>query len=170
MRDAVERHILLGEYDAANEILDESLRKIGYTVWYYEMKFVIYGYQDNLTAVLTLLSNVNKEKKNDKCGIISELLNSLANRSLRNSSAIEYDNTLISRYKRNRNDFQNDRYNYFLFRLNFYQHYDIDDLSVTLVMESLNSAIDRYNLLLYVLRSYVTVSYTHLTLPTTERV
>lgn len=155
MRDAVERHILLGEYDAANEILDESLCKIGYTVWYYEMKFVIYGYQDNLTAVLTLLSNVNKEKKNDKCGIISELLNSLANRSLRNSSAIEYDNNLISRYKRNRNDFQNDRYNYFLFRLNFYQHYDIDDLSVTLVMESLNSAIDRYNLLLYVLRSYV---------------
>ena len=103
----------------------------------------------------TTLSNVNKEKKSDKVGIVSELLNYLANRSLKNSSAIEYDINLVSRYKRNRNDFQNDRYNYFLFRLNYYQHYDIDDLSVTLIMESLNSAIDRYNLLLYVLRSYL---------------
>ncbi len=155
IRDAVERHILLGNYTEAHAILDESLKKVGYTVWYYEMKLLIYGYQDNLQAVLTTLSNVNKEKKSDKVGIVSELLNYLANRSLKNSSAIEYDINLVSRYKRNRNDFQNDRYNYFLFRLNYYQHYDIDDLSVTLIMESLNSAIDRYNLLLYVLRSYL---------------
>ena len=161
-RDAVERHILLGEYAEAHSLLDESLKKIGYTVWYYEMKLVIYGYQDNLNAVLTTLSNVNKEKKNDKVGIVSELLNCLANRSIRNSSAIEYDINLVSRYKRNRNDFQNDRYNYFLFRLNYYQHYDIDDLSVTLIMESLNSAIDRYNLLLYVLRSYLIKEPEHL--------
>lgn len=161
-RDAVERHILLGEYAEAHSLLDESLKKIGYTVWYYEMKLVVYGYQDNLNAVLTTLSNVNKEKKNDKVGIVSELLNCLANRSIRNSSAIEYDINLVSRYKRNRNDFQNDRYNYFLFRLNYYQHYDIDDLSVTLIMESLNSAIDRYNLLLYVLRSYLIKEPEHL--------
>lgn len=162
IRDAVERHILLGKYQEANTLLEESLQKVGYTVWYYEMKFVIYGYQDNLNAVLTLLSNVNKEKKNDRCGVISELLNSLANRSLRNSSAIEYDNNLISKYKRNRTEFQNDRYNYYLFRLNYYQHYDIDDLSVTLIMESLNSVIDRYNLLLYVLRSYLVKEPEHL--------
>lgn len=155
IRDAVERCILLGNYNEAHALLEESIKKVGYTVWYYEMKLVIYGHQDNLSAVLTLLTNVNKAKSQDKCGIISELLNSLANRSLRNSSAIEYDNDLISRYKRNRNEFQNDRYNYFLFRLNYYQHYDIDDLSVTLIMESLNSAVDRYLLLLYVLRSYL---------------
>lgn len=162
IRDAVERHILLGNYTEAHALLDDSLKKVGYTVWYYEMKLVIYGYQDNLNAVLTTLSNVNKEKKNDKVGIVSELLNCLANRSLRNSSAIEYDINLVSRYKRNRNEFQNDRYNYFLFRLNYYQHYDIDDLSVTLIMESLNSAIDRYNLLLYVLRSYLIKEPEHL--------
>lgn len=162
IRDAVERHVLLGNYTEAHALLDESLKKVGYTVWYYEMKLVIYGYQDNLNAVLTTLSNVNKEKKNDKVGIVSELLNCLANRSLRNSSAIEYDINLVSRYKRNRNEFQNDRYNYFLFRLNYYQHYDIDDLSVTLIMESLNSAIDRYNLLLYVLRSYLVKEPEHL--------
>lgn len=162
IRDAVERHVLLGNYTEAHALLDESLKKVGYTVWYYEMKLVIYGYQDNLNAVLTTLSNVNKEKKNDKVGIVSELLNCLANRSIRNSSAIEYDINLVSRYKRNRNDFQNDRYNYFLFRLNYYQHYAIDDLSVTLIMESLNSAIDRYNLLLYVLRSYLIKEPEHL--------
>lgn len=155
IRDAVERYILLGLYDEAHALLAESIKKVGYTVWYYEMKLVIYGHQDNLSAVLTLLTNVNKEKSQDKVGVISELLNSLANRSLCNSSAIEYDNDLISRYKRNRNEFQNDRYNYFLFRLNYYQHYDIDDISVTLIMESLNSAVDRYLLLLNVLRSYL---------------
>lgn len=155
IRDAVERHILLGNYHEAHSLLEDSIKKVGCTVWYYEMKLAIYGYQDNLNAVLTLLTNVNKEKKKDKCGVVSELLNSLANRSLRNSSAIEYDNNLISRYKRNRNEFQNDRYNYFLFRLNYYQHYEINNLSVMLIMESLNSAIDRYLLLLHVLRSYL---------------
>ena len=72
IRDAVERHVLLGNYTEAHALLDESLKKVGYTVWYYEMKLVIYGYQDNLNAVLTTLSNVNKEKKNDKVGIVSE--------------------------------------------------------------------------------------------------
>lgn len=57
--------------------------------------------------------------------------------------------------KKNRTEFQNDRYNYYLFRLNYYQNYDIDDLSVTLMMESLNSVVDRYVLMNYVFRSYI---------------
>ena len=56
---------------------------------------------------------------------------------------------------KNRTEFQNDRYNYYLFRLNYYQNYNIDDLSVTLMMESLNSVVDRYILMNYVLRSYI---------------
>ena len=69
IRDAAERHILLGNYTEAHAILDESLKKVGYTVWYYEMKLLIYGYQDNLQAVLTTLSNVNKEKKSDNTNL-----------------------------------------------------------------------------------------------------
>ena len=119
------------------------------------MRLLIYGYQENLDKCCMLLTSVNQEKKKDKVGFISELLTFLCNRSLGNFSPFEYDSLLYSRYKKNRTEFQNDRYNYFLFRLNYYQHYDIDDLSVTLIMESLNSAVDRYTLLLYVLRSYM---------------
>lgn len=155
MRSEVERHIMLGNYDDALAILDASLKKIGHTVWYYEMRLLIYGYQENLDKCCMLLTTVNQEKKKDKVGFISELLTFLCNRSLGNFSPFEYDSLLYSRYKKNRTEFQNDRYNYFLFRLNYYQHYDIDDLSVTLIMESLNSAVDRYTLLLYVLRSYM---------------
>lgn len=154
MRNEVERYILLGNYDDALTIIESSIKKIGYTVWYYEMKLLIYGYQDKVDKYVSLLTSVNQEKKTDKVGFISELLTFLCNRSLKSFSPIEYDNILYSRYKKNRTEFQNDRYNYFLFRLNYYQHYNIDDLSVTLVMESLNSAVDRYSLLLYVLRSY----------------
>ena len=155
IRNQVERNILLGYYDEALAILDSSLKKIGYTVWYYEMRLLIYGYQENFEKCCSLLTAVNQEKKKDKVGFISELLTFLCNRSLGNFSPFEYDSILYSRYKKNRTEFQNDRYNYFLFRLNYYQHYDIDDLSVTLIMESLNSAVDRYVLLLYVLRSYM---------------
>jgi len=155
IRDAVERHILLGEYPAAKDLLEQSVHELGYTVWYYEMQLVIFGYQEDLGGMLSTVTQLNKEKEEEKSGIVTELLYSMINRSYRPNSAIEYDNELLSTYKRNRNEFQNDRYNYFLLRLNYYQHYDIDDLSVTLIMESLNPAIDRYILLLYILRSYL---------------
>ena len=43
LRDKVEKYILIGEYLNAEEVLEESLKTIGYTVWYYEMKLTIAG-------------------------------------------------------------------------------------------------------------------------------
>ena len=154
IRNEVERCILIGDYVTAENALNNSLKQIGYSVWYYEMKLTIAGYQDNLEKCIRIVSDVNQSKKEDKIGFVTAILSSLFNRSQRKIAAYEYDSALYSRYKKNRTEFQNDRYNYYLFRLNYYQHFDIDDLSVTLIMEGLNSIIDRYILLLHVLRSY----------------
>lgn len=155
LRDKVEKYILIGEYLNAEEVLEESLKTIGYTVWYYEMKLTIAGLQDNLSKSIEIVSNFNTIHKDIKRGIVPILLSNILSRSQRSVPSYEYDTELYSRYKKNRTEFQNDRYNYYLFRLNYYQNYNIDDLSVTLMMESLNSVVDRYILMNYVLRSYI---------------
>lgn len=154
VRDEVETLILKGEFEAADRILDSSINDFGQTVWYYEMKLTIAGYQEKIDRSLELLTEVNTKKKNDTVGFVRSLLSAIFNRSQKKVSALEFDSVLYSKYKRNRTDFQNDRFNYFLFRLNYYQHYDIEDLSVIMIMENLNSAIDRYNTLIFLLRSY----------------
>ena len=156
VRKDVERHILLAEYAEAERILDESISQIGYTVWYYEMKLVILGQIEDYDRSYSFLSSLNEQKRDDHSGYFTILLSDLFNRSQKNVSPFEFDSNLYSRYKGNRNDFQSDRFFYFLFRINYYQHYDIKDMSVTLIMESLNSMVDRYCLLLYVLRTYAT--------------
>lgn len=154
VRDEVEDLILKGDFDAAERILDSSIKDFGHSVWYYEMKLTIIGYQEKIEKAWELLSEVNTKKKNDTVGFVRSLLSNIFNRSQKKVSALEFDSVLYSKYKRNRTDFQNDRFNYFLFRLNYYQHYDIENLSVVMIMENLNSFIDRYNTLIYLLRSY----------------
>lgn len=161
LRDKVESYILLGEYTKAELLLEESLRSIGYTVWYYEMRLTISGLQDDLSKSIGIVSEFNALHKDLKRGIVPILLSKILSRSLRSVPPYEYDTELYSRYKKNKTEFQNDRYNYYLFRLNYYQNYNIDDLSVTLMMESLNSVVDRYMLMNYVLRSYVIKNTEH---------
>lgn len=155
LKNDVENNILLGNYCHAEDLLEKSLVTLGYSVWYYEMRLIIAGLQDNFSKSISIVSDFNSKQKDIKRGFVPIVLSSLLSRSLRSLSAYEYDTDLYSRYKKNRTEFQNDRYNYYLFRLNYYQNYNIDDLSVTLIMESLNSIVDRYVLLNYVLRSYV---------------
>lgn len=159
LREEVENNILLGNYIAAESLLDNSLRTIGYTVWHYEMKLTIAGIQDNLSKGINIISGFNSKHQNLKRGFVPIVLSKLFSRSQRSVAPYEYDSELYSRYKKNRTEFQTDRYSYFLFRLNYYQNYDIEDLSVTLIMESLNSVIDRYILMSYVLRSYLIKNY-----------
>ena len=155
LRDKVEKSILLGEYSQAELQLEESISYIGYTVWYYEMRLTIAGLQGDLAKSIGIVSDFNAIHKDLKRGFVPIVLSKILSRSNRSVTPYEYDAELYSRYKKNRTEFQNDRYNYYLFRLNYYQNYNIDDLSVTLIMESLNSVVDRYILMNYVLRSYV---------------
>lgn len=155
LRDKVEKNILLGDYSQAELLLEQSLESIGYTVWYYEMRLTIAGLQNDLSKSIGIVSKFNTIHKDLKRGFVPIVLSNIFSRSQRSVPPYEYDADLYSRYKKNRTEFQNDRYNYYLFRLNYYQNYDIDDLSVTLIMESLNSVVDRYILMNYVFRSYI---------------
>ena len=126
LRDKVETNILLGDYSQAELLLEQSLESIGYTVWYYEMRLTIAGLQNNLSKSIEIVSNFNTIHRNLKCGFVPIILSSIFSRSQRTVAPYEYDADLYSRYKKNRTEFQNDRYNYYLFRLNYYQNYNID--------------------------------------------
>lgn len=154
LRDEVEKNILLGKYSEAELLLEKSINDIGYSVWYYEMRLTIAGLQDNLSKSIGIVSNFNTIHKDLRRGFVPIVLSNILSRSQRTVPSYEYDTNLYSRYKKNRTELQNDRYKYYLFRLNYYQNYDIDDLSVVLMMENLNSVVDRYILMNYVLKSY----------------
>lgn len=154
VRDQVERNILLGNFYEAENLLELSVRKFGYSVWYYEMKMTIAGFHDDLKKLFSIISNVNQAKHEQKGGIVQLILSDLLNRSQHSMNPLEYDNFTYARYKSTRTDLQSDSYSYFLFRLNYYQHSDVEGMASMLPIENLNSAIDRYSLMLYVLRSY----------------
>ena len=155
-RDKVEKYILLGYYDEAHAALDKLKSKLGMSVWYYEMKLLIYSYAGQEEKAIEMLSDINREKKDAKHGFVPFLLSYLFKRCSLSYSAYAYDTELENRFKMNRNDFQRDRYVYYLFRLNQYRMKDSEDLSPVLVMEATNSLIDRYLSLVNILRSSFT--------------
>ena len=151
-RDQVERHIMLGNYADAYQLLNDSIRQFGYSIWYYEMRLTIAGFQDRIEDSFSLLTTVNEAyKKADRMDIVPIILQDLCNRSI-SRSPLQYDNLLVSHFKRNRTD--GNRFDYYLFRLNYYQYYNLENLSEMIEMDHMNSAIDRYTTLLYVLRSW----------------
>lgn len=151
LRDQVERLILLGDYSAANELLEHCIKQFGYSVWYYEMRLTIAGAQQDIEDAISLLSDVNEAyQKGNALGIVPILLQNLYNRSFSNTP-LRFDNLVMSTFKRNRD--HSNRLDYYLFRLNYYQYTNLSNLSEVVEMEHIQSAIDRYNVLLYVLRT-----------------
>ncbi len=152
LREQVERHILLGNYQEANQLLQDSIKQFGYSIWYYEMRLTIDGCQDHIEESFSLLTTVNEAyTKVGRKEIVPIILQDLCNRSI-SRSPLQYDNLLVSHFKRNRTD--GNRFDYYLFRLNYYQYYDLENLSEMIEMDHMNAAVDRYTTLLYVLRSW----------------
>lgn len=156
-RDKTEHYILHGNYFDAKELLKQSVKQFGYSVWYYEMMLTIDGLQDHISECFSLLTQVNEAyKKADRYDIVPIILQDLCNRSI-NRSPLQYDNLLLSHFKRNRTN--SNRFDYYLYRLNYYQYYGMENLAEMVEMEHMQSAVDRYTMLLYVLRSgYITKS------------
>jgi len=150
-----EHQVLLGEYYKALETLNTVEKEIGVSIWFYESKFIVYEMMGAQDKSISLISQINEAKqgKDEDNGYVTLLLYYLWNRSKKDLSAIKYDEDLFNQFKKNRTDFQNDTYNYHLFRLNYYINYNIENTSIPLVMESTNSIIDRYIVLLQVLQS-----------------
>lgn len=154
-RSIFEHQVLLGEYNKALETLDSVEKEIGVSIWFYESKFIVFEMMGSQDKSISLISQINEAKQGEgeDNGFVTLLLYYLWNRSKKDLSAIKYDEDLYNQFKKNRTDFQQDTYNYHLFRLNYYINYDIENISIPLVMESTNSIIDRYILLLKVMQS-----------------
>lgn len=165
-RKSFEHQVLLGEFNKALEILDRSEKEIGVSIWLYESKLLVYELMGSQERAITLISDINesrqseenkkskqKSKKSKENGFVSLLLYYLSYRSRTDLSAIKYDEDLFNNFKRNRTEFQKDYYNYYLFRLNYYMHYHIDDPCIPLIMEAPNSLVDRYIVLVQVLQA-----------------
>ena len=143
----LERNILLGDYFTAERILEGVKDRLGYSIWYFEIKFLILYLQNRNEDVISLLSSVNEIKQNDKSGHVQFLLAYIARRCRPELSAYDYDMQLNNWSKRNATIFQQDRYKYFLLKLNYFSNYQYSDNPSALMMEGTNAMVDRYNLL-----------------------
>ena len=90
----------MGKYSAQTDrrtwyrlesLLEESLRSIGYTVWYYEMRLTIAGLQNDLSKAIGIISNFNTIHKDLKRGIVPIILSNIFSRSQRSVPSYEYD-------------------------------------------------------------------------------
>lgn len=144
IRESIEHDILLGKYAEASNTLYCIPKEYGYSIWYYEMFFLVYCLQEKRKDALNLISEINKKKQGAKSGFVPFLLHYLLQRSQKNVSAYDYDMVLDNLYKRNVTPFQKDRLRYFLFRLNYFHSISYADNKSTLMMESTNALIDRY--------------------------
>lgn len=153
-RDEVEKLILLGKLEQAESILESVRKDFGYSVWYYEMRFLILSRQEKEDAIWRLETEIN-EKKNQS-SYFAYLIYSLAKRSMKSFSAYNYDAELDAQIERSRTAFHKDQCDFFHLFLNFYKNYALKDTTAPISMVSPLAMIDRYNFLVNVLRaSYV---------------
>lgn len=152
-RDQIESLILLGDYDKANQTLDQAYKDFGESLWYYEMKLIILNQQERHGEVYSLLTQINQSQKDLKTGYVPLLLYYINKRSVVDVPAYDFDMTLQNRMKRNITEFQKDRQYYFLFKLNMYQSLDSAEKSTNFLMDSTNSLVDRYLFLVNVLKT-----------------
>lgn len=144
-----EKAFLLGNYTKAETILNTVLNETGYSLWYIESKFLLFEYQNKSEEQKEFLSEINYANKK---GMIGTLSHFLSLRTERNLSAYKYDSDINSIFKINKNKFENDIREYYLFRLNFYENYNLSDYSAIVLFESYNSVIDKYLILRDVLK------------------
>lgn len=150
-RRNVEDKILLGYYDEALVELQYFQQEFGMSIWGIEMKFVIFYLQDETKKVLEFITDINNEQKSNKTGFVPYLSYMLYKRSNPKLSAYDFDAELTSFSKRNRGAFLTDRYNFFEFKLNFYNSIENENLSSVLLMDSTNALIDRYDSLVKII-------------------
>lgn len=147
-----ERFFLYGMYDDALSILEDVKKNIGVSIWYYESKLLVYEYMGKPEEKYKLISDVNMRQGTKHPGFVTSLLHFVSYRATRNLSAYKYDLDLEINYQRNRTAFQKYNCDYFLFRLNFFKHYGIDNIEAIFTFELTNSLVDRYLLLINVLQ------------------
>lgn len=147
-----ENYFLLGEYNKSHIIVEEIKSRLGVSLWYYEAKCLLYEYEGESQKGLTFISETLQSCKDNNNYVLSVLYN-LYERCQKKLSPYKFDEDLNALYKRNRTDLHKDYYKYILFRLNYYNHYNNTDLSLPIMFESLSALVDRYLILVSVIKS-----------------
>lgn len=150
-RESVETKILLGNYDDALIELQQFQNECGVSIWCIEAHLIIYYLQNKTKKVLDFLTDINICQKDNKTGFVPYLSYMLYKRSNPKLSAYDYDEELKSYSKKKRGAFLTDRYNYFEFKLNYYNSFENENLSSVLLMDSTNALIDRYDSLIKII-------------------
>lgn len=153
LKKKFEHHLLTGDFYTCHKLVDDVKQKLGVSLWYFESLFILYEYEDDRTASIKLMSNMLENCRDTSKNYIPALFSVLFERSTKNLSPYKFDDDLTSLYKRNKTDLHEDYYKYILFRLNYYNQYSQVDLSLPVMFESLASLVDRYLIVISVLKT-----------------
>lgn len=156
-KNEFEYHFMLGDFELCEQLLSGIQQRLGTSLWYYEAKCLLYEYKGLHSQKIDFISNVLNECKNNM-NYIPSLIYNLYERTSRRLSPYKFDEDLNALYKKNKTDLHEDFYKYMLFRLNFYNQYDKVELSIPIMFESLSSLIDRYLIIVSVIKSGLAIN------------
>lgn len=154
LKKEIELQILTGDYIKAREQIKKMQKHLGFSVWSLEMTLLTYCLENDYNTAFSLITKINEENSNVKSGFVKTLIYWLYKRSNTRVSPIKYDFDLLGFEKRNQSCFDEERFNYFLFRLNYYEHPYFPNMCGFTIMESPNSIYDRYINLVKLIQSY----------------
>lgn len=150
-----EQSFLKGKYDECQNLLDKVRSEIGISLWYYESQFLVYEYADERSLSIKMMSDELERAIDKNNNYILYIFKCLFDRSSSDLAPYSYDDNLHASYKRNRNELHEDYYKYLLFRLNYFNYYKDVDLSKICLFESLSALVDRYEILVTLVKSVV---------------
>ncbi len=149
LKQEFENNFLLGNYEKAENTLSVILKETGYSLWYIEAKFLLLEYQNKSEEQKIFLSEIYETNKN---GLIGTLAHFLSQRTERNLSAYKYDYDISNLFKLNKNKEENEGRERYRYRLNFFENYSLNDYAYIVLFENKNSIVDRYLILISVLK------------------
>ena len=149
LKKEFENNFLLGNYEKAENNLEVILKETGYSLWYIEAKFLLLEYLNKSEEQKIFLSEIYETNKN---GLIGTLAHFLSQRTERNLSAYKYDYDISNLFKLNKNKDENEGRERYRYRLNFFENYNLADYTYIVLFENKNSIVDRYLILISVLK------------------
>lgn len=139
-----EQLFMTGMFADCYDLLQDVKKRLGVSLWYYESMFLLYEYWDKRKDGIMLMSDCLESTQDGYSNYLQSMVYKLHQRSTINLSPFKFDEDLDAMFKRNRNQFHEDYYRYFLFRLNFFNNISQEEISFNMLFESVASLIDRY--------------------------
>lgn len=127
-----------GEYDKAEQLLDEINQKYGYSLWSLDSRFALYEYVGGLEKNKEFLADITTSTSDIWVTICAELFSFKAEKSVNNRQYVHRVNNFL-------NALEDDIKRYFSEKLYPISEIDIDDIYDILFFNSSLSVIDMYD-------------------------